>query len=512
MNGDTLPITTRRRVRDMIYGSTWCAHDPHPGRFVRHHTESPLPEIIPFTDLTVDGGSDAIGRYRVGPLSDPVEMEFALEAKCYSPGVQGLSLTTVGVRETARLISRLRHRQFGILVTTAVVAKQAYAEIRQDRHPVVVLCGRDLAQILIGKGLNSAARVQTWLRAEFAPEGRHTVTDIHSRVLWEAIWTRQSYRSSCRFPREDAKALGHAIVEILNRGYYLTPASTRVDIRDLVADSAAGTASYPPEVDPPARSRQKRAMTVEVRNMTTLAGVSALQAQGFDPGALDFSATRHGGGFLSGALAQEEYLARSSALWACLRGNPMYAYHRPAQGSVLYRLRDLLAACSGDRDDDGVLLEAPYQCAIITSPAVHARGVQKYMSHRMGKIAGVMWKRILKVLAVAESHGHRSLVLGAWGAVRLATTATKSRAFSGWRWKRISAAPSTTFCLPSRTGRTKSGSSARSCAISAKDGFNFRPSHPKATCAQARPFRRASRPRRGGQSGAFSAMRSRASR
>ena len=52
-----------------------------------------------------------------------------------------------------------------------MVAKQAYAEIRQDRHPVVVLCGRDLAQILIAKGLNSAERVEAWLRAEFAPEG-----------------------------------------------------------------------------------------------------------------------------------------------------------------------------------------------------------------------------------------------------------------------------------------------------------------------------------------------------
>ena len=90
MNGDTLPITTRRRVRDMIYGSTWCAHD-HTSQavFVRHHTEAPLPQIIPFTDLTVDGGRDAIGRYRVGPLSDPVEMEFALEAKCYSPACRG---------------------------------------------------------------------------------------------------------------------------------------------------------------------------------------------------------------------------------------------------------------------------------------------------------------------------------------------------------------------------------------------------------------------------------------
>ncbi|MCP1762460.1 O-acetyl-ADP-ribose deacetylase (regulator of RNase III) [Bradyrhizobium japonicum] len=36
-----------------------------------------------------------------------------LEAKCYGSG------NSVGVREMSRLISRLRHRQFGVLVTTS---------------------------------------------------------------------------------------------------------------------------------------------------------------------------------------------------------------------------------------------------------------------------------------------------------------------------------------------------------------------------------------------------------
>ena len=54
----------------------------------------------------------------------------------------------VGVRETSRLISRLRHRQFGVLVTTSHLDTQAYQEIREDGHPVVVLAGRDIADIL----------------------------------------------------------------------------------------------------------------------------------------------------------------------------------------------------------------------------------------------------------------------------------------------------------------------------------------------------------------------------
>ena len=219
-----------------------------------------------------------------------------------------------------------------------------------------------------------------------------------------------------KISREDARALGENTVSILGAGYYVTAAGTRVEIREQVAEAIRGTVSYPPEDDLPAQSPQRGAMTVEVRNMTTLAGVSTLQAKGFAPAALNFaSATHPGGGFLSGARAQEEYLARSTALWACLRDNPMYAYHRARQDPfysdyVIYS-PDVVVL----RNDAGVLLEAPYRCAIITSPAVHALGVQRYMPARMGEISPVMWKRILKVLAVAERHGHRSLVLGAWG-------------------------------------------------------------------------------------------------
>jgi len=57
------------------------------------------------TRHSVDGGRDAIGRYRLGPTTDPVYADFAMEAKCYCPGLKDSSLNTVGVRETSRLIS-----------------------------------------------------------------------------------------------------------------------------------------------------------------------------------------------------------------------------------------------------------------------------------------------------------------------------------------------------------------------------------------------------------------------
>lgn len=115
-------------------------------------------------DLTrpwVDGGRDAVGHYRIGPSADAIKVEFALEAKCYAPD------HAVGVKETSRLISRLRFRQFGILVTTSWVHQQAYEEIRNDGHPVVILSARDIAELARAKGLGTEAKVDAWLKSRF---------------------------------------------------------------------------------------------------------------------------------------------------------------------------------------------------------------------------------------------------------------------------------------------------------------------------------------------------------
>jgi hypothetical protein len=105
-----------------------------------------------------DGGRDAIGHYRIGQAQNCVTVEFAMEAKCYKP-TAGL-----GVEVMSRLISRLRHRQFGILVTTSYLGDQPYKEIVEDAHPIVVCAGGDLASLLIEKkALSTPAAVRTWL-------------------------------------------------------------------------------------------------------------------------------------------------------------------------------------------------------------------------------------------------------------------------------------------------------------------------------------------------------------
>jgi hypothetical protein len=102
-----------------------------------------------------DGGRDALGSYRIGFGSDPVNTEFALEAKCTIGGL--------GVKQVARLLSRIRYRQFGVIVTTSYVSEQAYREIKEDRHPVAVIAGRDIAEALIKLGYSTDAELKRLL-------------------------------------------------------------------------------------------------------------------------------------------------------------------------------------------------------------------------------------------------------------------------------------------------------------------------------------------------------------
>jgi len=114
---------------------------------------------VDVTRPTRDGGRDATGEYLIGPRSDPIVIDFALEAKCYAP------TNGVGVREVSRLISRLRARQFGILVTTSYLADQAYQEIREDGHPIVVIAGKDIIEILSRVGFRTPDEVRNYLHS-----------------------------------------------------------------------------------------------------------------------------------------------------------------------------------------------------------------------------------------------------------------------------------------------------------------------------------------------------------
>ena len=108
-----------------------------------------------------DGGRDAIGYYVIGNESKanyPLKVDCAMEAKCYAEN------HSVGVREMSRLISRIRYRQFGVLITTSYVHEQAYKEILEDGHPILVVSATDIATILRKNAITSN-NIDEWMVA-----------------------------------------------------------------------------------------------------------------------------------------------------------------------------------------------------------------------------------------------------------------------------------------------------------------------------------------------------------
>jgi hypothetical protein len=76
---------------------------------------------------------------------------------------------SVGVREMSRLISRLRHRQFGVLVTTSYVDLQAHQEIKEDKHPIMIVAAADIVDLLRRSGHADVTSVRVWLETNFQP-------------------------------------------------------------------------------------------------------------------------------------------------------------------------------------------------------------------------------------------------------------------------------------------------------------------------------------------------------
>ncbi|MEP3478716.1 MAG: TIGR02452 family protein [Fuerstiella sp.] len=158
--------------------------------------------------------------------------------------------------------------------------------------------------------------------------------------------------------------------------------------------------------------------TIGVRNCTTFAAAKSLIDDGYaNPLCLNFASAKNpGGGFLSGSQAQEECLARASALHQSLSREMTYYDVNRSHSSSLYTNHIIYSpTVPVFRDDDDRLLTEPYLVSIVTSPAVNARAVRKNEPNVTSQIQPAMEQRIRSVLAVARQYEHNSIVLGAWG-------------------------------------------------------------------------------------------------
>ncbi|KIJ66003.1 hypothetical protein HYDPIDRAFT_130107 [Hydnomerulius pinastri MD-312] len=138
------------------------------------------------------------------------------------------------------------------------------------------------------------------------------------------------------------------------------------------------------------------------------------------------SATRPGGGFLGGAQAQEESIARSSTLYPSLMTNvaqQFYELHgRDRKGGFYYDAMIYTPSVVVIRNDAGDWV-SPFEVDVLTSAAVNAgdvraknaKGAQVNSAEIERRIEVAMRERMGKILCLLEQQGAKNIILGSFG-------------------------------------------------------------------------------------------------
>jgi uncharacterized protein (TIGR02452 family) len=221
--------------------------------------------------------------------------------------------------------------------------------------------------------------------------------------------------------RAELKAVAAENEALISQGFFQHPDT--VPITESVRRAVEGTRCYAPEhlgwlrTDLPNRDTHRSAR-VEVTAETSLHAARRLRHEGHGTvGVLNFaSATKPGGGYLTGATAQEEDLCRCSALYRCLlQADDYYTAHR-THCDPFYSHRVIYSPdVPVFRDHENVLLPSPYPVTFLSCPAPNAGKIARDAPERLAQIPRVLAERSAMILAVASHHDVGNLVLGAWG-------------------------------------------------------------------------------------------------
>jgi len=211
--------------------------------------------------------------------------------------------------------------------------------------------------------------------------------------------------------RSIASSFGNSAVDFGKTGLYVNGLGVEVDWSQEVQAACAAKLSISPSAILPTSGADLFSETqIQVTNETTLGAARRLFDTGSSPLALNFAnGIVPGGGFLSGARAQEEVLCRSSALFETLANDPMYHAHqkRPQADSTDWAIYS--PAVPVFRIDDGTELQEPWLLSFITCAAPYAPDIGQPESGNLLQL------RIHRILAIAQAYGYSTLVLGAWG-------------------------------------------------------------------------------------------------
>lgn len=223
----------------------------------------------------------------------------------------------------------------------------------------------------------------------------------------------------------DRKAMAQETLRILGQGYY-EPADSgqagRIFIKEAVEQSVACSRLISPEEGAEILAEYGGGPgcgqpETQVENCSTVEAIRKMAAEGkTDIGVLNFASAKNpGGGFLNGAVAQEESLAVSSALYPTLTAHEEYYRANRANGSMLYLDYAIYSPeVLFFRDENFRLTETPVKASVLTLPAVNmGQALRKGEDVREAK--RVMRRRMNLALGIFARQNAKHLVLGAYG-------------------------------------------------------------------------------------------------
>lgn len=230
----------------------------------------------------------------------------------------------------------------------------------------------------------------------------------------------------------DRKATAKETLEIMKNGYYEVR-SRRVDISKFQEYSVANSflltpqqgeelmKGLPSDTLPNLNSEgilnQSHTPEYTVWNCSTVDAILKADAcKKSNIAVLNFASAKNpGGGFLNGAMAQEESLAASSCLYATLIVHEDYYKNNRACKSMMYTNHSIF---SPDvvffRDGRFQLLPQPVTASVLTLPAVNM-GQVKLKGEDIHQAELVMKQRMKLALTIFAHQNCKTLILGAYG-------------------------------------------------------------------------------------------------
>ena len=220
------------------------------------------------------------------------------------------------------------------------------------------------------------------------------------------------------FPRQKAKIIIKEDMEqSVGRSTLISPAEGEKILEKYRADAKCGQ----PET--------------KVENLSTVEAIRILTSEGkTDIGVLNFASAKNpGGGFLNGAMAQEESLAVSSTLYPTLTAHEEYYRENRAHRSMMYLDYGIY---SPDvvffRDGAFRLTETPAKASVLTLPAVNM-GQVILKGENPEEAKKVMRRRMRLALGIFAEHKAKHLILGAYGC---GVFRNDPREIAGW-WREL---------------------------------------------------------------------------